>query len=133
MAGWGEGVPGDVEPAAAGEELVGELPGLEEIDQALELGRVFGTDVGGLAEEVLGVADTADLAVHGVTTESGIDDDGADDDPGRLQQLVTAIGHVHHILHRRDVLRVLAQMEELIQLKVLGESHICVYLGDHNF
>jgi hypothetical protein len=24
-------------------------------------------------------------------------------------------------------------MEELIQLKVLGESHICVYLGDHNF
>ena len=32
MAGRGEGVPGDVEPAAAGEELVGELPGLEEID-----------------------------------------------------------------------------------------------------
>jgi len=31
MAGWSEGVPGDVEPAAAGEELVGELPGLEEI------------------------------------------------------------------------------------------------------
>ena len=84
MARWGEGVPGDVEPAAAGEELVGELPGLEEIDQALELGRVFGTDVGGLAEEVLGVADTTDLAVHGVRTEPGIDDDGADDDPGRL-------------------------------------------------
>ena len=43
MAGRGEGVPRDVEPAAAGEELVGELPGLEEIDQALELGRVLGT------------------------------------------------------------------------------------------
>ena len=133
MAGWGEGVPGDVEPAAAGEELVGELPGLEEIDQALELGRVFGTDVGGLAEEVLGVFDTTDLAVHGVRTEAGIDDDGADDDPGRLQQLVTAIGHVHHILHRRDVLRVLAQMEELTQHEVPGECHICVYLGNHNF
>ena len=84
MAGRGEGVPGDVEPAAAGEELVGELPGLEEIDQPLELGRVFGTDVGGLAEEVLGVFDTVDLAVDGLATESGIDDDGADDDPGRL-------------------------------------------------
>ena len=132
MAGRGEGVPGDVEPAAAGEELVGELPGLEEIDQALELGRVFGTDVGGLAEEVLGVADTTDLAVHGLATEPGIDDDGADDDPGRLQELVTAIGHVHHILHRRDVLRVLAQMEELTQHEVPGECHICVYLGNHN-
>ena len=32
MAGRGEGVPGDVEPAVAGEELVGELPGFEEID-----------------------------------------------------------------------------------------------------
>ena len=133
MAGWGEGVPGDVEPAAAGEELVGELPGLEEIDQALELGRVLGTDVGGLAEEVLGVFDTTDLAVHGVRTEARIDDDGADDDPGRLQELVTAIGHVHHILHGRDVLRVLAQMEELAQRKVLGKSYIVVYLGDHNF
>ena len=28
----GEGVPGDVEPAVASEELVGELPGFEEID-----------------------------------------------------------------------------------------------------
>ena len=32
MAGRGEGVPGDVEPAMAGEELVGERPGFEERD-----------------------------------------------------------------------------------------------------
>ena len=32
MAGSGKGIPGDVEPAAAGEELIGELPGFEKID-----------------------------------------------------------------------------------------------------
>ena len=73
-----------MEPAVAGEELVGQGVSLEEVDETLELNWVFGTDVGGLAEEVLGVFDTTDLAVHGVTTEAGIDDDGADDDPGRL-------------------------------------------------
>ena len=122
MAGWGEGVPGDVEPAAAGEELVGELPGLEEIDQALELGRVFGTDVGGLAEDVLGVFDTADLAVHGVRTEAGIDDDGADDKTGGLQELMPAVGHIHHILYGRDIFRVFAQMKEFAQREMLGEA-----------
>ena len=63
MAGWGEGIPGDVEPASAGEELVGEGAGLEKFGQTLELGRVFRADVGSLAEEMLGVLDTADLAV----------------------------------------------------------------------
>ncbi len=31
VAGRGEGIPGDVEPAMAGEELVGVLTGFEEI------------------------------------------------------------------------------------------------------
>ena len=31
MAGRGEGIPGNVEPAVAGEELIGELPGFEKI------------------------------------------------------------------------------------------------------
>ena len=124
MAGRGEGVPGDVEPAAAGEELVGELTGFEEIDQTLELCWVLGADVGGLAKEMLGVVDTADFAVYGFTTEAGIDDDGPDDDPGRLQQLVTAVGHVHHILQGRDVLRVLAQMEEFAQSEMPGEASV---------
>ena len=84
MAGGGKGIPGDVEPAVAGEELIGELTGFEEIDQTLDLCWVLGADVGGLAEEVLGVFDTTDLAVDGLATEPGIDDDGADDDPGRL-------------------------------------------------
>ena len=34
------------------------------------------------------------------------------------QQLVTAVGHVHHPLHRRHILRVLPQVKELRQHKV---------------
>ena len=53
MAGLGEGVPGDVEPAGARQQLVGVRRGLEEIHEALELGWVFRADVGCLAAEVL--------------------------------------------------------------------------------
>ena len=42
-----------MKPGGGGEELVGVLARLEEHDEALELGRVLGTDVGGLADEVL--------------------------------------------------------------------------------
>ena len=31
-----EGIPGDVQPAGAGEELVGEFTGFEEVDKMLE-------------------------------------------------------------------------------------------------
>ena len=41
VAGWLEGVPGDVEPGAAGEELVGVFPRLQEIDKVFELSRIF--------------------------------------------------------------------------------------------
>ena len=84
MAGRGEGVPGDVKPGGAGEELVGEVVVAEEVDKALELSRIFGTDVGGLAEKVLGVTDTADLAINSLVTEARIDDDGAYFETGRL-------------------------------------------------
>ena len=84
VAGRGEGVPGDVKPGGAGEELVGEVVVAEEVDKALELSRIFGTDVGGLAEKVLGVTDTADLAINSLVTEARIDDDGAYFETGRL-------------------------------------------------
>ena len=45
-----EGIPRDVEPTIAGEELVGQDVGLEEGDKALELARVLGADVGSLTE-----------------------------------------------------------------------------------
>ena len=40
MSRCGKGIPRDVEPAGAGQELVGQIVSLEEIDQALELSRV---------------------------------------------------------------------------------------------
>ena len=49
VAGQTEGLPRDVEPAGAGQELVGILTVAEERDQVLELSWIFGTDVGSLA------------------------------------------------------------------------------------
>ena len=40
VPGIGEGRPGDVEPAGAGQQLVGIVAGVEEVHQALELLRV---------------------------------------------------------------------------------------------
>jgi hypothetical protein len=61
---WGaEGIPRDVEPAGGGKELVGIFTSLEEGDEALELGGVFGTDVGSLAKKVLGALDATDEGV----------------------------------------------------------------------
>ena len=45
MAWMGEGVPGDVEPAGAGQELVGQGVLAQDVYQALELPGVFGADV----------------------------------------------------------------------------------------
>ena len=85
VAGWGEGIPGDVEPTIAGQELVGEGVGLQEGDEAVELLRVLGADVGSLAKEVLGVLDAANQAVHAAVAEAGVDDEGtADGLSGRL-------------------------------------------------
>lgn len=55
-----------MEPAVAGEELVGMLALFKEFHQSPELRRVFRMDVGSLADEVLGVADATDLAVDGL-------------------------------------------------------------------
>ncbi len=85
VAGWGDGTPGDVEPAGAGEELVGQIVSLEEGHEALELLRVLGADVGGLAEEVLRVADTTHEGVDARVAETGVDQDGADRLSGGFQ------------------------------------------------
>ena len=121
VAGWTEGSPRDVEPAIAGEELVGKGLGFQERDKALELGWVFGADVGSAALEVLGVLDTANESVDARIAEAGVDDDGtADGLAGRLQQQAAAIDHVGHLLRRRNVGRVLAGVAELCQRKMLG-------------
>ena len=120
MAGRTEGSPGDVEPAGAGQELVGIFTIAEERDQTVELGGVLGADVGSLANEVLRVPDTAHKGVDAGVAETGVDDDGADGLAGRLQQQAAAIDHVGHLLRRRNVGRVLAGVAELCQRKMLG-------------
>jgi hypothetical protein len=120
VAGWGEGVPGNVEPVGGGEELVGIFTIAEKRDEALELGGVLGADVGSLPQEVLGVLDAADQAVHAAVAEAGVDDDGTDLLSGRLQEHQTAIGQVGHDLQRRNVGRVLLPVAELCQRKVRG-------------
>ena len=78
-------IPGDVEPAVASQELVGESMGLQEVDEALELARVLGADVGGLADEVLRVLDTANQGVHAGVAETAVDEDGTDHLSGGFQ------------------------------------------------
>ena len=118
MAGLGERVPGDVQPAVARQQLVGVLPLLEEVHKRLELHRVFWADVGSLTDKVLGIADTAHLAIHGLTTETRIDNDRPHHETRWLQQLMTAISQICHDLHRGDVLGVFVQIQELAQSEV---------------
>ena len=63
VAGRGEWIPGDVEPAIAREQLVGVFADLQEFDELPELRWIFRTDVGSLAEKVLGITDTPYLLV----------------------------------------------------------------------
>ena len=119
VSGLGEGTPRDVEPAAAGgQELVGVRMGAQEVDQAVELLRVLGANVGSLACEVLRVADAAHMAVDILVAESAVDDDGADHLPGRFQKHHAAVDHVCHVLQRGFVARVFLCVQKLLQREV---------------
>ena len=59
-----------MEPAVAGEELVGEGVRLQECDEALELGFVAWTDVGSLAQEMLRAFDAADEGIYAAVAEA---------------------------------------------------------------
>lgn len=125
MAGYAEGTPGDVHPAVAGQELVGVGICYQEIDQALELSRVLRANVGSLAKEVLRPADTANQGVDARVAEAGVDEDGtADGLAGGLQQVPTAVHKAGHLLDRRNVSRVLAEVAELCQRKVWGQTDV---------
>ena len=130
VAGGGEGRPGDVEPAGASQQLVGVRAGAEDVDQALELSRVFGADVGSLAQYVLRVLDASDESVNARVAEAAIDDDGANNAAGRLQQILATILQVKQHLRRWQVVGVLLQIEEFRQLKMLRQSNVielCVF------
>ena len=107
-----------MEPTRAGKELVGILPFLEEIHERRELRRVFRSDVGCLADEMLRTCDTANLAIHGFAAETGIDDDGARYYSCGLQQLMAAVGQIHYGLNRREVAWVFPEIKEFAQFKM---------------
>ncbi len=69
--------------------------------------------------KVLRALDASYLVIDRLIPEARIDDDRADNQSGRLQQLMTAISHVYHSLHCGDVLRIFLQIQKLTQLKVL--------------
>ena len=102
-----------MEPAGGGQELVGIFTGLEDGDEALELLRVARADVGGLAKEVLRALDATDQGVDARVAVARIDDDGADQLAGGLQEHQTAIGHVRHVLHGGNVVGILAEIKKL--------------------
>ena len=85
MAGEGEGIPGNVEPAGAGEQLVGQIVSLEEVHKFRELLRVTRADVGSLALQMLRVANATDQGVDARVAVAGIDDDRTDHLAGGLQ------------------------------------------------
>ena len=127
-----EGCPRDVEPAGAGQKLVGILTCLEERDQALELLGVLGTDVGGTAVEVLGISDATHLVVDGLVAEAAVDDDGAADGlAGGLQQLTAAVGHVGNLLDGWHVVGVLLPVAEFCQQEVTTEFDVIDYCVFH--
>ena len=131
VSGLGEGTPRDVEPAAAGgQELVGVRMGAQEVDQAVELLRVLGANVGSLACEVLRVADAAHMAVDILVAEAAVDDDRTDHLPGRFQEHHAAIDHVCHVLQRGLVIRIFAQFDKFAKFKVRREPSVidcCVF------
>ena len=119
MAGVGERTPGEVEPAIAGEQLVGVGARLEVVHQSPELGWILRADIGCLTDEVLRVFHPSHPGVHSLTSEARIDDHGTHYEPRRLQQLMTAISQISHHLHLGDILGVFTQVEKLAQLKML--------------
>ena len=122
-SGRAEWLPGYVQPAITRQHLIGMFAILEEIDQTLKLLRIFRADVGGLTCQMLGVTDTAHQLVHGLTTEPGVDDDGADGLSGWLQQHQATKVDVHEIRKRGQIIRVLLEVEKFAYSKVRREPY----------
>lgn len=122
--------PRDVEPTCGGQQLVSQIVSLEEVHEALELAGVLGADVGGLALQMLRVANATNEGVDTGVAVAGVDDDRANHLAGGLQEHQAAIGHVRHVLHGGLVVGVLAQIEKLAQTEVGRQSRVielCVF------
>ena len=79
---------------------------------------------------MLGVLDASDESVDARVALATIDDDGANNAAGRLQQALAAVLQVKQDLHRGQVVGILLQVEKLREHKVLRESNViefCVF------
>ena len=122
-----------MKPAGAGEELVSQFVRLEEVHEALELLGVFRANVGGLALQMLRVANATDQGVDARVAVARIDDDRTDHLAGGLQEHQTAIGHVRHMLHGGLVVGVLAQIEKFAKFKVGRQPRVIKLCVFHRF
>ena len=113
-----EGLPREMEPAAAGEQLVGEGVAAQQGHQTLKLTRILGTQVGGLAQQVLAALDAPHLLVDLGCAESRVDDDGSHLLAHRFQYQLTAVGQRHHGLKAGQVVGVTVEGEHLAQREV---------------
>ena len=127
VAGLGEGVPRDVEPAGAGEELVGEGVMAQEVDEALKMSGVARTDISGLTEEVLRVLHAAHQRIDIGIAIAGVDDDGTDRRASGFEEHQATVGHVDEVLRRGFVTRVFLGVQEFLQSKMQREFDF------HNF
>ena len=79
---------------------------------------------------MLGVLDAADESIDARVAIATIDDDGANNAAGRLQQVLATVLQVKQNLYGRQVVGILLQIEEFRQLKVLRQSNVielCVF------
>ena len=129
-AGLGEGSPRDVEPTCGGQQLVGQFVRLEKAHKIKELAGVLGADVGSLALQMLRVANATNEGVDARVAVARIDDDGTDQLAGGLQEQQAAIGHVRHVLHGGNVVRILAEIKKFAKFKVGRQPRVielCVF------
>ena len=112
MTGWREGIPGDVEPAIACEQLVGVFADLQEFNEIPELRGVLRPDVGSLTEKVLGSTDTPYPLVDFGISEPRVDDERSCYDSCRFEQQMASVGQIDDDLHRWDVLRIFPKVKK---------------------
>ena len=124
-----EGIPGDVEPAIACEQLVGVFADLQEFNEIPELRGVLRPDVGSLTEKVLGSTDTPYPLVDFGISEPRVDDERSSYDACRFKQQMTAVGQIDNILHRRDVLRIFPKVKKFAKPEMRRKSHIIIIHG----
>ena len=124
MPGSAEGVPRHVQPSVARQQLVGIGTGAQIVHEVLKLLRILRTDIGSLSCQMLRITDAPYPAVHCLAAEARVYDDRSHQEASRFQQHRAAIRQIYHLLHLRSVLRILLQVQKLIQTEMRRQSRV---------